>query len=183
MTCHRAWTHVTREKCSGSRVTKSQKCLKWLSTTVDVAVTRVHAKSIQSCLTLCHPMECSPSGSSVHAIFSARKRSGCHALLQGIFPTQRLNPHLLSGRQVFCQQVHLGSPAVTYWLTSLRHYSHCFMYINAWNPHIPMRYLLLLFLSEETNWNTEKFKICSRSPIKRVELRVKAIWTNSRIHS
>ena len=69
MTCHRAWTHITREKHSGSRVTKSQKRLKWLSITVDVAVTCVHAKSIQSCLTLYHSMKCSPSGSSVHEIF------------------------------------------------------------------------------------------------------------------
>ena len=30
------------------------------------------AKSLQSCLTLCHPMECSPSGSSVHGILQAR---------------------------------------------------------------------------------------------------------------
>ena len=28
----------------------------------------VHAKSLQSCPTLCHPMECSPPGSSVHGI-------------------------------------------------------------------------------------------------------------------
>ena len=26
----------------------------------------------ESCLTLCHPMDCSPSGSSVHGIFQAR---------------------------------------------------------------------------------------------------------------
>ena len=32
----------------------------------------VHAKSLQSCLTLCHPMECSPPGSSVHGILQAR---------------------------------------------------------------------------------------------------------------
>ena len=32
----------------------------------------VHAKSLQSCPTLCHPMECSPPGSSVHGILQAR---------------------------------------------------------------------------------------------------------------
>ena len=48
---------------------------------------------VQSCPTLCHPMECSPPGSSVHGIFQARK--GCHFLLQGIFPTQGLNPSIL----------------------------------------------------------------------------------------
>ena len=32
----------------------------------------VRAKSLQSCLTLCDPMDCSPPGSSVHGIFQAR---------------------------------------------------------------------------------------------------------------
>ena len=32
----------------------------------------MHAKALQSCLTLCDPMGCSPPGSSVHGIFQAR---------------------------------------------------------------------------------------------------------------
>ena len=32
----------------------------------------VHAKSLQSCLTLCDPMDCSPPRSSVHGILQAR---------------------------------------------------------------------------------------------------------------
>ena len=32
----------------------------------------VWAKSFQSCLTLCNPMDCSPPGSSVHGILQAR---------------------------------------------------------------------------------------------------------------
>ena len=40
------------------------------------------------CPTLCDPMDCSPPGSSVHGIFQARKRMGCHFLLKWIFPTQ-----------------------------------------------------------------------------------------------
>ena len=49
----------------------------------------------QSCPTLCDPMDCSPPGSSVHGD-SLGKNSGvgCHALLQGIFQTQGLNPGL-----------------------------------------------------------------------------------------
>ena len=31
-----------------------------------------HAKSLQSCPTLCHPMDCRPPGSSVHGILQAR---------------------------------------------------------------------------------------------------------------
>ena len=50
----------------------------------------------QSCPTLCHPMDCSLPGSSVHGD-SPGKNTGVdsHALLQGIFPTQGLNPGLL----------------------------------------------------------------------------------------
>ena len=32
----------------------------------------MHANSLQSCLTLCDPMGCSPPGSSVHGILQAR---------------------------------------------------------------------------------------------------------------
>ena len=37
-----------------------------------IAFACVHAKSIQSCPTLCDPMDCSPPGSSVHGILQAR---------------------------------------------------------------------------------------------------------------
>ena len=53
----------------------------------------MHAKSLQSCPTLCDPMNCSPPGSSVHGILQVRTLEWV-ALLQGIFPTQGLNPHL-----------------------------------------------------------------------------------------
>ena len=49
----------------------------------------------QSCLTLCDPVDCSPPGSSVHGDSPGKNTGvGCHALLQGIFPTQRMNPYL-----------------------------------------------------------------------------------------
>ena len=50
-----------------------------------------HACSVsKSCLTLFDPMDSSLPGSSVHEISHAWL--GCHFLLQGIFPTQGLNP-------------------------------------------------------------------------------------------
>ena len=53
----------------------------------------------QSCPTLCDPMGCSPLGSSVHGDFVGKNTGmGYHALLQGIFPTQGLNPGLPHGR-------------------------------------------------------------------------------------
>ena len=48
-----------------------------------------------SCLTLCDPMDCSPPVSTVHGNHQARILECCHFLLQGIFPAQGLNPHLL----------------------------------------------------------------------------------------
>ena len=45
--------------------------------------------------TLCDPMDCSLPGSPVHGNSLGKNTGvGCHALLQGIFPTQGLNPGL-----------------------------------------------------------------------------------------
>ena len=38
------------------------------------------------------------------------RRAGCHFLLQGIFPTQGLNPGLLHCKQILYQLSHKGSP-------------------------------------------------------------------------
>ena len=51
-----------------------------------------------SCVWLCDPMDCSLPGSFVHGISQVSGKPtgvGCHFLLQGIFPTQGWNPHLL----------------------------------------------------------------------------------------
>ena len=41
------------------------------------------AKSLQSCMTLCDPMDCSPSGSSAHGDSPGKNIGvGCHALLR-----------------------------------------------------------------------------------------------------
>ena len=56
----------------------------------------LRAKLLQSCPTLCDPMDCSPSR-LLYPWDSPGKNTGvdCHFLLQGIFLTQRLNPRLL----------------------------------------------------------------------------------------
>ena len=52
----------------------------------------IHAKLLQSCLILCHPVDCSPLGSYVNGDSPSKNTGvGCHALLQGVFLTQRLN--------------------------------------------------------------------------------------------
>ena len=67
-----------------------------IGTAASVAKVCMHAKLLQSYPTLGDPMGLSLPGSSVHGISQARNtRMGCHVLLQGIFPTQRSNLHLL----------------------------------------------------------------------------------------
>ena len=56
----------------------------------------MHAKLLQSCPTLCNPMDCSLPGSSVYGDFPGKNTGmGCHTLLQGIFLTQVSNTQLL----------------------------------------------------------------------------------------
>ena len=65
----------------------------------------------QSCLTLCNLIDCSPPESSVHGDSSGKNIGvGCHALLQGIFPTQGSNQGLLLCRQILYQLSYQESP-------------------------------------------------------------------------
>ena len=64
----------------------------------------VHARLCQSCLTLCNPMDCSPLGSSVYEDSPGKNTGmGCHALLQGIFPTQGPNSGLPTAGRLFTE--------------------------------------------------------------------------------
>ena len=49
----------------------------------------------QSCLTLCDPMDCSPQAPLSMGFSSQEYWNGLHSFLQGIFPTQGSNMHLL----------------------------------------------------------------------------------------
>ena len=69
------------------------------------------AQSLQSCLTLCDPMDCSPP---VHGDSPGKNTGvGCQALLQGIFLTQGLNPHLLHYSRILYSLNHLGSQSAS----------------------------------------------------------------------
>ena len=73
--------------------------------------------SRQSCLTLYDPVNCSPPGSSVHGDSPAKNTGGgCHAPLQGIFPTQGLYPALPHCRQTLRHLSHQGSPRILEWV-------------------------------------------------------------------
>ena len=66
-------------------------------------------KFTQSCPTLWDPIDCSLPGSSVHGIHTG---VGSHSLLQGIFPTQGLNPGLPHCGQILYHLSHQGSPSI-----------------------------------------------------------------------
>ncbi|CAN0151555.1 unnamed protein product, partial [Rangifer tarandus platyrhynchus] len=52
----------------------------------------MHAKSLQSCLTLCNFMDCSPPGSSVHGILQARTLDcNCPSGWKGAFCTKTVS--------------------------------------------------------------------------------------------
>ena len=61
------------------------------------------------CPTLCDPMDCSPPGSSVQGETPGKNtRVGCHAFLQGVFPTPGLNLGLPHHRQFLYCLSHQG---------------------------------------------------------------------------
>ena len=84
------------ERARGSTVSGSRSGL----CTLDKTTAPKHfawAWSLQSCLAVCDPMDCSPPGSSVHGNSPGKNIGvGCHALLQGIFLAQGSNLSLMS---------------------------------------------------------------------------------------
>ena len=106
----------------------------------------------QSCLTLCDPMHSSPPDSSVHGGFPDKTTGvGCHAFLQGIFPTQGSNSGLPHCRQIlYCLSHQKRSPgkdiALTIWtfvdkvmfllFTALSRFVTTFLLLISW-PQAP----------------------------------------------
>ena len=104
----------------------------------------------QSCLTLCNPMDYSWPGSSVHGDSPGQNtRVGCHALLQGIFPTRELNPALLLCRWILYHLSHQGSPGVALDLP-YNWTGHCciiFLSMNpvsAWLQNLPISWQIIV---------------------------------------
>ena len=67
--------------------------------------------------TLCNSMNCGPPDSSVCGDSSDKNTGvGCHDLLHGIFPIQRLNPALPQCRWILYSLSHQGSPRILEWV-------------------------------------------------------------------
>ena len=68
----------------------------------------------------CEPMDCGLQGSFVHGIIQHKKTGvGSLSLLQGIFPTQGLNPGLPHCRRILYHLSHQGSPRILEWVAYL----------------------------------------------------------------
>ena len=59
---------------------------------IDIYTLFMHAKSLQLCLTLCNPVDCSPPGSSVHGFPRQEYRSGLPFPSPGELPDPRIEP-------------------------------------------------------------------------------------------
>ena len=71
----------------------------------------------QLCPTLCNPIDCSLPDSSVHGNSTGKNTAvGCHAHLQGIFPTQGSKPDLPHCSQILYHLNHQGSPRILEWV-------------------------------------------------------------------
>ena len=81
----------------------------------EIAGSCMPAKSLQSCLTLGNPMDCSPPGSSVHGILQARilEWVAMPSSRGSSQPRDRIPVSYISyiGRQVLYHWCHLGSPS------------------------------------------------------------------------
>ena len=66
---------------------------------------------VQSCPTLCDPMDYSPPGSSLHGDSPGKNTGmGCHDLFQRISPIQGSKPDLSHCRRILYRMSYQGSP-------------------------------------------------------------------------
>ena len=100
----------------------------------------VCANSLQVFPTLCHPMDCGPPSYSVLPGISPGKNTGvgCHEHLQGIFPTQKSNPHLLC--LLLCRQIIREAYKYMYMPMCVCVY----LYISELNSPIPVHFSSLI---------------------------------------
>ena len=72
---------------------------------------------------------CSPPGSSVHGDSPGENTGvGCHALLQGIFPSQGLSPGLPRCRRILYHLSHREAPQNNTIAQKIPMLIYCFMY-------------------------------------------------------
>ena len=105
----------------------------------------LYAKSLQSCLTLCDPMDVSPPGSSVHGILQTRilEQVAISYSRGSSQPRDRTCSTFVSciGRQVLYLHHHLGRPYKRY--TTVYTINNCVIKIivmNDYNYRVTLHY-------------------------------------------
>ena len=119
--------HISRTEWQGNRRCRCSACgshsvyLAWIGKgrlsicmcTAQCAGDYLLCLCARLCPILCNPMDHSSPGSSVHEDFPGKNTGvGCHALLQGIFPTQGSNPGLLHCRWILYPLSHHRHPRI-----------------------------------------------------------------------
>ena len=111
--------------------------------------------SLQSHLTLCDDMDCSPQGSSIHGIFQARilEWVAIPSSRECSGPRNRTQVSSVSciGRRVLYHQRHLGSPRENAALTL----KVSFLYRRRWSMSFPLAYLW----SKQVMWQQQGSKV------------------------
>jgi len=101
----------------------------------------VHAQSLQSCLTLCDPMDCSLPSSSVHGILQARILKWLPCPPPGDLPNLGIKPDIPHCRQILYrlspqertrinEYMDTDTPHTEYWRTDILHKIHIEMQCN-----------------------------------------------------
>ena len=89
----------------------------WSGVAISFSNACMHGKSLQSCPTLCYPMDCRPPRLLCPQDSPGKNTGvGCHALLQGICPTQGSNPGLPHCRRILYFLSRQGSPWILEWV-------------------------------------------------------------------
>ena len=138
----------------------------------------------ESCPTTYNPMNCSSPGSSVHMDSPGQNTGvGCHALLQGIFPTQGLNPHLTHCKPIVSPYILTSAWNWTsflhFWLNGGIIYQDnggCHLYLHI-SPHfvIQRAKVNISLLFRTLSFNKHNFALEPHNCVKK--LKSSKIWT------
>ena len=157
---------------------------------------RMFCLATQSCLTLCDPMDCDWPGSSVHGDSSSKPAGvGCHAFLQGIFPTQESNPGLLHCRRIPYPLSYQGSPNwgstcfLSWILIQMALCCSVIHWLNLWLPvaptasrtHLPdpWRHLMISFKSPNSCPNSCRDHLAPKCRVGQRQRQSQVSWKSS----
>ena len=122
-------------------------------------------------VTLCDPMDCSPQAPLSMGFSRQEYWSGCHALLQGIFLTQGLNPNLLHWKQVFDHLSCRGSPTMHIFChKSLSYLLGTFLDCINEHKHFKDTYYIYIYIYILLNSFQEPCPLCN--PLRKQEMHI-----------